>query len=328
MTDYPKEEMFREFLRAVARNKTLEYLDISKVSLPFEATDETCSVLQELFEVNTCLKELDISGEQTLLETSRIFGLNKALTGLASNNTLEILKVELQSLGNSGAMVLSSILQKNSTLRELHCEKNKVSIQGFTALVNSLENNTTLLYLPFMEADKNDRLKQLRESFKHLKDVRPEAPSALKGPSSLMRRRSLSKDRQRRVSFTDSPGKSRPAMPSRLSMVNEEEPVDLGSVASASDVENLIRVMDDKWSAECARLTGFLERNAAVYAEQQGAAWNLSLYNAPSYSSSYGDSSSYDNDSSNASSPVTPSSATSESDMDSPLYMRDLKEFF
>jgi len=71
MVDYPKEEMFREFVTAMTSNKTISFLDMSKVSLPYEAGQETCAALGALFAENSTLKELDISGEQAVLESAR-----------------------------------------------------------------------------------------------------------------------------------------------------------------------------------------------------------------------------------------------------------------
>lgn len=95
MVDYPKEEMFRELIRALAVNKTLLYVDLSKVSLPYEAGSETCAALGELFARNSTLKDLDLSGEQAVLETARLgTGINAALGRLAENSSLETLKIE------------------------------------------------------------------------------------------------------------------------------------------------------------------------------------------------------------------------------------------
>jgi hypothetical protein len=71
MVDYPKEEMFQELARALAVNTSIVYLDISKVSLPYEAGAQTCKDLATLFAQNRTLKELDISGEQAVLESAR-----------------------------------------------------------------------------------------------------------------------------------------------------------------------------------------------------------------------------------------------------------------
>lgn len=95
MVDYPKEDMFRELIKALTVNTTLQYLDLSKVSLPYEAGAETCSALGELFAKNTTLMELDLSGEQAVLESARLGGgINSALGRLAENRTLQTLRIE------------------------------------------------------------------------------------------------------------------------------------------------------------------------------------------------------------------------------------------
>lgn len=71
MVDYQKEDMFRELVDAMKVNKTITFLDLSKVSLPYEAGQETCNSLGEMFAKNTTLKELVLSGEQGVLESAR-----------------------------------------------------------------------------------------------------------------------------------------------------------------------------------------------------------------------------------------------------------------
>lgn len=278
MVDYQNEAMFRELIRAVTYNNTLELLDISKVSLPYEANSETCSAIAELFEKNNTLKELDISGEQAVLETAKLgLGLNKALGSLANNTSLEVLRIELQSLGNSGAIVLSETLMKNRTLRYLYCERNGINLQGFSAMVNALENNTTLLYLPNMEKDKLEHFKRVKESFAHLSGSPKPGSSHITGrstPASVLksglRRRSkttadpISPPTSRRVSFLlEAPKLARPVLGSRqLSTLTEDDAgVSFASVATQQDAERLAYILEGKWKAEQARLEGFLARN-------------------------------------------------------------------
>ena len=95
MIDYPKEDMFRELIKAVTVNNTIRYLDLSKVCLPYEAGPETCAALGELFAKNTSLEELDLSGEQAVLESARLGGgINMALGRLSENRTLQTLRIE------------------------------------------------------------------------------------------------------------------------------------------------------------------------------------------------------------------------------------------
>lgn len=95
MVDYPREEPFQELVRALAVNKTIVYLDMSKISLPYEAGEKTSLLLEELFAKNTTLRELDISGEQAVLESASLgAGLLKPLGRIAENKSLEVLRIE------------------------------------------------------------------------------------------------------------------------------------------------------------------------------------------------------------------------------------------
>ena len=151
MIEFVKEDHCKQFLQAVKNNKTLCMLDMSKASLPYDASDETCDALRDLFAENTTLEEFDISGEHAHLEVARFgIGLSQALNGLKQNRTLKVLRIEYQNLGLEGANTLSSVLEINNTLTHIYCEHNDINLQGFTTLVNSLANNHTILSIPFM----------------------------------------------------------------------------------------------------------------------------------------------------------------------------------
>lgn len=99
MVEYQKEDHFRELILAMKRNTTLKYLDISKASLPYDASDETCEALQQMFMENKTLEELDISGEHAHLEIAKFgIGLNHALTGLKKNSALRVLRIECKAI--------------------------------------------------------------------------------------------------------------------------------------------------------------------------------------------------------------------------------------
>jgi hypothetical protein len=99
MVDYPKEESFQELIRALTVNQTLVYLDMAKISLPYEAGERTSAELENLFARNTTLRELDLSGEQAVLESASLgSGLLKPLGRIAENKSLEVLRIERESL--------------------------------------------------------------------------------------------------------------------------------------------------------------------------------------------------------------------------------------
>ena len=155
MVEYDDERKFQALIAALSSNVTLKYLDMSRTSLPLDASEETCKTLRFMFETNRNLEELNISGEQSHLEVVTLgSGLSAALKGLERNLSLRVLRIERQALELPGANALASVLQSNTTLREIHCESNKINLQAFTTLVNAVNHNTALMYLPNMDQDR------------------------------------------------------------------------------------------------------------------------------------------------------------------------------
>ncbi|KAJ5902504.1 hypothetical protein N7495_003032 [Penicillium taxi] len=248
MIDFKKEEHFREMIDAFRHNTSLRYLDISKASLPYDASPETCRSLQLMFEQNGTLEALDISGESAHLDVARFgIGLNLALTGLKKNKSLKVLKIEHQKLGLQGANTLASVLEENTSLREVHCENNDINLQSFTVLVNGLQCNRTLLSLSVMNKDR----------ISSLTTVRREADSA-KGDASIVQastgysiRRSIhaaigsrSNNRLTKPPPTHSPSSSLDASP-----------------FGAHNVDVILQALQNKWDIEIARLGRYLLRN-------------------------------------------------------------------
>ncbi|KAK2748093.1 hypothetical protein FQN57_001216 [Myotisia sp. PD_48] len=152
--EFERDDDFRLLVEAITRNTSIKYLDMAKLSLPHDASTQTSEALQRMFECNNTIEELDISSEQAHLDISRFgMGLNLALTGLKRNTSLKVLKIEHQKLGVQGANTLASVIEENDSLVEIHCENNDINLQAFTILVNALQKNHTILYLPCMTRD-------------------------------------------------------------------------------------------------------------------------------------------------------------------------------
>ncbi|KAF2738559.1 RNI-like protein [Polyplosphaeria fusca] len=171
LLEFEKESDFRKMVLALAVNNTIRQLDISRASLPCDASEATCLALEKMFADNTNLEWLDISGEDSRLETTKLgVGINKALRGLQRNNTLRILFIQYQKLGYQGAGTLADVLKVNSSILEIHCENNEIGLNGFTDLINALHRNTTLLYLPAMQESKHSALKDTEYQVKQMRD--------------------------------------------------------------------------------------------------------------------------------------------------------------
>jgi hypothetical protein len=238
MIEFNKEEHFRRLLQALRTNTTICSLDISKASLPYDAGPDTCEAMRLVFAENKTLEELDISGEQAHLEVTRFgIGLNHALTGLKSNNTLKVLRIEYQNLGLEGANTLSSVLEDNKGLTHIFCEHNDINLQGFTILVNALANNHSLLVLPFMQDDQNLSMRRMNIS---MRDSRRVANAA--------RQENMMKGSVRR----------------RLTTLGVTKPAK--QELTPQDVDDVVRVLNERWEHEMSRLAMFLRRNNDIAA--------------------------------------------------------------
>lgn len=93
--EYDLEDLFENLLLAFATNRTVILLDLSMTSLPAEAGEGVCKALEKLLAENDTIKHLDISGENSRLEVSKLgVGINQALNGLKYNTSLETLHVQ------------------------------------------------------------------------------------------------------------------------------------------------------------------------------------------------------------------------------------------
>jgi hypothetical protein len=238
MIEFNKEEHFRRLLQALRTNTTIRGLDISKASLPYDAGPDTCEAMRLVFAENKTLEELDISGEQAHLEVTRFgIGLNHALTGLKNNDTLKVLRIEYQNLGLEGANTLSSVLEENKGLTHIFCEHNDINLQGFTILVNALANNQSLLVLPFMQDDQNLSMRRMNISMRDSRRV-----------SHAARQENMMKGSVRR----------------RLTTLGVTKPAK--QELTPQDVDDVVRVLNERWEYEMSRLAMFLRRNNDIAA--------------------------------------------------------------
>ena len=94
LLEFEQEADFRKMILALAANNTIRQLDISRASLPSDASEETCQALEKMFADNKSLEWLDMSGEDSRLETTKLgVGVNRALRGLQTNSSLRVLYI-------------------------------------------------------------------------------------------------------------------------------------------------------------------------------------------------------------------------------------------
>ncbi|ORY16182.1 leucine rich repeat protein-like protein [Clohesyomyces aquaticus] len=236
LIEFAEETEFRKMVLALAANNTIRQLDISRASLPCDASDATCQALEKMFAENTCLEWLDISGEDSRLETTKLgVGVNKALRGLQRNRTLRVLFIKYQRLGLQGASTLADVLKVNTTLEQLHCENNGIALSGFTDLVNALHRNTTLLYLPNMQESRQMALKQTEDQVKQMRD------------DSAMQPHTRSASVRSKITNKVSGKSPKEKVPSML--------------LSDQDIKAALGLVDESWARQEYRLQQYLQRN-------------------------------------------------------------------
>ncbi|KAF2750253.1 leucine rich repeat protein-like protein [Sporormia fimetaria CBS 119925] len=237
LIEFEEEADFRKLILAFASNTTIRQLDISRASLPCEASPATCQALEKMFSENRTLEWLDISGEDSRLETTKLgVGINKALRGLERNTALRVLYIRYQKLGLQGASTLADVLKKNSTLQELYCENNGITLNGFTDLVNALHRNTTILYLPAMQESRQMALKKTEDEVKHMRDEY--------AAQTRVRSNSL-----------------RSAIMGKVVGKTSKDPLPNTPYLSDQDIKAALGLVDESWERQEYRLRQYLQRN-------------------------------------------------------------------
>lgn len=285
--EYREESTFRKILNALTMNKTIQYLDMSQTALPGAAGDDTCRAFKKLFAENDTIVELNLSGEESRLATSRFgSGINDALEGLKHNHALRILHIEHQKLGLQGASTLAEVLKENDTLTELYCNNNEIPLQGLTDLVNSLVDNTNIIQLPTMDDGRAAAFRSAEVTMKAMSEYdSPVTPAPVKASplasSSFAMKRGLASVRRtaQRASSVYSPSfpalprtqsnakLHRPDLPSNLPPPRSRQASHTGPIAAApssftvQDIQTTHRLLTEQWDRQCYRLAQYLDRN-------------------------------------------------------------------
>lgn len=255
MLDYKNEKNFMKLLEAFARNTTTQSLDISKASLQKDASEETCEALRRLFAENHTLRELNISGENSHLEAANYGnGLNKALIGLMYNESLQVLRLDHQKLGLQGASTLASVLQVNHALREIYFENNDINLQAFTVLVNAVEDNKTLLFLPSMDFDRAVSQRKVDREVENIRDLSSPISNSV-AHMSFTTKATVNRTLGRTI------GKTIGGATKNFSVRNLDRTPSLLHKYSETDIKAAVGSLSQNWDREVTRLHRYLARN-------------------------------------------------------------------
>ncbi|MCJ1445395.1 MAG: hypothetical protein MMC23_005900 [Stictis urceolatum] len=260
MLEYSNKRNFAELLSAMCVNTSLQYLDISRTSVPFDASVSVCEQLRLMFERNYTLQELNISGEQAHLEAVTLGrGLPNALDGLSTNTALRVLHIEHQELGLPGASALASALERNSTLLELYCDDNQISLQAFTTLVNAIRANKSLLYLPPMAHDRAwSRSKVDKEISAMLQTTTTTTHNPNPSSTNLALKPTPSTSSRTSAALKKTLSGGRNALSHSSRVVEKQQPI---PGYTQQDVQAAVSSLDMTWDREFERLQGYLNRN-------------------------------------------------------------------
>lgn len=167
MIHFHHESNFNRLLRALAHNKTIEFLSMVGTGPPNRASSKTSELLSRFFESNNTLQYLDLSGYSGKLEDSHMgWELTGAMGGLKWNNTLRQLRVRNHDLGTAeDVSELCRVLALNKGLAMFDCQHNSFNHHQFAQFVYALSSNQQIISFPMSDADREYAVQKEKQSF-------------------------------------------------------------------------------------------------------------------------------------------------------------------
>ncbi|XXH05118.1 hypothetical protein Hte_011542 [Hypoxylon texense] len=167
MIQFQHESNFNRLLKALAQNKTIEFLSMVGTGPPNRASSKTSEVLSSFFESNDTLRFLDLSGYSGKLEDAHLgWGLSGAMGGLKKNMTLRQLRVRNHDIGAAeDVSELCRVLAANKGLAMFDCQNNNFNHHQFAKIVHALSFNNQIISFPLSDADREYAVQKEKCSF-------------------------------------------------------------------------------------------------------------------------------------------------------------------
>ncbi|KAI2636452.1 RNI-like protein [Hypomontagnella submonticulosa] len=167
MVQFQRESNFDRLLRALADNKTIEFLSMVGTGPPGRASPKTSELLSCFFERNDTLRYLDLSGYSGKLEDSHLgWGLTGALGGLKQNTTLRQLRIRNHDIGAAEDVTeLCRMLAANKGLVMFDCQHSSFNHHQFAKLVHALNFNNQIISFPLSDADRQYAVQKEKHLF-------------------------------------------------------------------------------------------------------------------------------------------------------------------
>ncbi|CAF3341597.1 unnamed protein product [Rotaria sp. Silwood1] len=151
-------------LSELKKNRKLKSLHLGKNfnNIKQKNMQRTISAMKDLV-LDSDLEYLSIA-DSKLKENTIDF-----LTALTYNASLKILDIRGNLMGDTGARIITHILQTNRHLHTIFFDRNLLSLNSFEDIVNAMEENNTIQYLPIpitdiilMKINEKDRMEKIQ----------------------------------------------------------------------------------------------------------------------------------------------------------------------
>ncbi|XP_062544928.1 F-actin-uncapping protein LRRC16A isoform X3 [Armigeres subalbatus] len=144
-------------LTAIGKNPSIKVLYINKCFNGMKVK-HISTVMEAL--VNLIQKD-DFQLQELVLSENKLKNdLHNFINALGSNQSLQILDITGNLMGDIGARLLAKALQINNRLKTICMDRNNITLQGYADIVYALEHNFSMRNIPFPVFDVAPCLKQ------------------------------------------------------------------------------------------------------------------------------------------------------------------------
>lgn len=144
-------------LTAIGKNPSIKVLHMSKCFTGMKLK-HIATVMEAL--VNLIQKD-DFQLQELVLSENKLKNdLHNFINALGSNQSLQVLDITGNLMGDIGARLLAKALQINNRLKTISMDRNNITLQGYADIVYALEHNFSMRNIPFPVFDIAPCLKQ------------------------------------------------------------------------------------------------------------------------------------------------------------------------
>ncbi|XP_053687706.1 F-actin-uncapping protein LRRC16A isoform X3 [Sabethes cyaneus] len=144
-------------LTAIGKNPSIRVLHLSRCFAGMKLK-HIATVMDAL--VNLIQKD-DFQLQELVLSENKLKNdLHNFINALGSNQSLQVLDISGNLMGDIGARLLAKALQINNRLKTISMDRNNITLQGYADIVYAMEHNFSLRNIPFPVFDMAPCLKQ------------------------------------------------------------------------------------------------------------------------------------------------------------------------